>query len=96
MRPAIAATALSNSSIRPGKASRKKPEIRKVTSTRGRPRTAAGITSNPLTRREASSHTGRAPISASAWAMSSPPVRMFDVPQAEIAIARGQSPCVCA
>ncbi len=45
-----------------------------------------------MTRREASSQRGRAPISASAWAMSSPPVRMLLVPQAESAIGRGQSP----
>ena len=31
------------------------------------------------------SHSGRAPSSASAWARSSPPVRMFAVPQAESA-----------
>ncbi len=64
-----------------------------MTSTRGRPSTSAGTTSKPVTRRDAASQVGRTPISASAWAMSSPPVRMFDVPQAESAIARGQAPC---
>ena len=44
--------------------------------------------SNPVTRPLAGSQTGRAPISASAWAMSSPPVRMLAVPQAESASAR--------
>ena len=39
------------------------------------------------------SQTGRAPISASAWAMSSPPVRMFDgAPGGQRRSARGQSP----
>ena len=47
----------------------------------------------PVTRCEAPSQTGRAPISASACAMSSPPVRMLAVPQAESATARGHSPC---
>ena len=35
------------------------------------------------------SQTGRQPISASAWAMSSPPVRMLAVPQADSATCRG-------
>ena len=52
--------------------------------------------SKPVTRPEGPSQRGRAPMSASAWAMSSPPVRMLDVPQALSAIARGQSPWVCA
>ena len=52
--------------------------------------------SNPVTRREAASHFGCAPIRASAWAMSSPPVRMLLVPQADRATARGQSPWVWA
>ena len=44
---------------------------------------ASGMISKPVTRQLAGSQTGCAPISASACAMSSPPVRMFDVPQAE-------------
>ena len=50
------------------------------------------MTSMPVTRPDAPSQTGRAPISASACAMSSPPVRMFDVPQTVSAIAFGHSP----
>ena len=38
--------------------------------------------SKPVTRPDGPSQRGRAPMSASAWAISSPPVRMFDVPQA--------------
>ena len=64
-----------------GNASRKKPEIRTVTSTRGRPSSSVGITSRPVTRREASSHSGRTPNRASTSAMSSPEVRMAEVPQ---------------
>jgi hypothetical protein len=64
-----------------------KPEIRSVTSTRGRFSIA---NRNDLEAgdppRSPASQTGFAPISASAWAMSSPPVRMFDVPQAVSAI----------
>ena len=85
---ATARAAESTRSISPGKASRKKPDTRNVTSTRGRSSTEAGRISNPVTRPLDRSQTGRTPISASAWAMSSPPVRMFAVPQAESAIAR--------
>ena len=66
--------------------------MRSVTSTRGRFSSDSGMTSMPVTRPDAPSQTGRAPISASACAMSSPPVRMFDVPQTVSAIARGHSP----
>jgi thiamine pyrophosphate-dependent acetolactate synthase large subunit-like protein len=41
------------------------------------------------------SHCGLTPIRASACAISSPPVRMFAVPQAVTSIARGQSPWSC-
>ncbi len=41
-----------------------------------------------MTRPLAASQTGRTPISASAWAMSSPPVRMLAVPQADSAMPR--------
>jgi hypothetical protein len=67
------------------------PEILSVTSMRGRP-SARGMIWNPVTRPVPASHTGIAPMKASTWAMSSPPVRMFDVPQADRAIARGHSP----
>ena len=92
---ATARTAESTSAIWAGKASRKNPETRKVTSTRGRSRTESGITSVPVARPEAVSQVGRTPINASAWAMSSPPVRMLLVPQAVTAMARGQDPCSC-
>ncbi len=48
-----------------------------------------------MTRRDAVSQVGRTPSSASAWAMSSPPVRMLLVPQAVSASVRGQAPCSC-
>jgi hypothetical protein len=82
----------SKSSIWAGKASRKKPEMRKVTSTRGRARRASGMISKPVTRQLVVSQVGLAPTSAMAWAMSSPPVRMFDVPQADRPSAVGNSP----
>jgi cyclic pyranopterin phosphate synthase len=72
---------------------RKKPETRSVTSTRGRSSRLCGRISMPVTRCEGPSQSGRAPSNARAWARSSPPVRMFAVPQAESATARGQSPC---
>ena len=53
---ATARTAESNRSIWAGKASRKKPETRSVTSTRGRSSTESGSTSKPVTRRAAVSH----------------------------------------
>ena len=66
-----------------GKASRKKPEIRTVTSIRGRPSSASGIGSSPMTRRDAASQTGSTPSRASTSAMSSPLVRMAEVPQTD-------------
>ena len=86
----MARTALSNRSICAGKASRKKPEMRSVTSTRGRPSLASGhdLEAGDAARRRCPT-SGCAPINASAWAMSSPPVRMLEVPQTESAKARG-------
>ena len=75
-----------------GKASRKKPEMRTVTSIRGRPSSAAGTISNPVTRRDASSHTGLVPISARISARSSPWVRIAEVPQTVSPTLRGYSP----
>ena len=49
----------------------------------------AGSISKPVTRQLAGSQSGLAPISARAWAMSSPPVRMLEVPQAERPMAFG-------
>ena len=63
--------------------------MRSVTSTRGRSSSASGSTSMPLTRADPSSQTGRAPISTSASAKSSPPVRMAGAaPQVEHQRAR--------
>ena len=75
-----------------GKASRKKPQIRTVTSIRGRPSSASGIGSSPVTRRDASSHTGRTPSSASTSATSSPEVRIAEVPHTDSPTERGYSP----
>jgi len=75
----MALMALPIMSIWVGKASRNSPDTRKVTSTRGRFSSLRGVIAKPVTRPEVSSHTGRAPIRASACATSSPPVRMFDV-----------------
>ncbi len=75
-----------------GNASRKKPEMRTVTSIRGRFSSSRPIGSSPVTRREAASQTGRTPISARISAMSSPAVRMALVPHAERPTERGQSP----
>ena len=91
----MALTALPMMSICVGKASRNSPDTRKVTSTRGRFNSLRGVIAKPVTRPEVSSHNGRAPIRASAWATSSPPVRMLAVPQADSAIARGHSPASC-
>ena len=63
--------------------------MRTVTSIRGRPSSASGVTSNPVTRRDASSHTGRHPISASTSAMSSPWVRIAEVPHTVSPTDRG-------
>ena len=67
--------------------------MRSVTSTRGRSSRSSGSTSKPVTRLEATSHVGFTPMSASACAMSSPPVRMFAVPHAESAMRFGHAPC---
>ena len=75
-----------------GKASRKKPEMRTVTSIRGRPSSAAGMTCRSLIRRDASSHTGVTPISASTSAMSSPAVRIAEVPHTDRPTDCGYSP----
>jgi hypothetical protein len=53
-----------------GKASRKKPETRRVMSMRGRPNSSWGMASRPVTRREASSRTRRMPSRARAWPVS--------------------------
>ena len=79
---AISCTARSNSAICARKASRKKPETRSVTSTRGRSSRPSGRISMPVTRCEGRPTRARAEQSG-AWARSSPPVRMFAVPQAE-------------
>ena len=88
-RLATFCTAASNRRITFVNASRKKPDTRKVTSTRGRPRMDMGSTSKSLTRQLPSSHLGRTPSKAKAWAMSSPPVRMVDVPQTDRPSERG-------
>lgn len=75
-----------------GKASRKKPEIRTVTSIRGRPSSASGIGSRPVTRRDCSSQTGVTPSSARTSPMSSPDVRIADVPHIDSPTERGSSP----
>ena len=48
-----------------------------------------------MTRLFAKSHLGLTPIKAIACAISSPPVRIFAVPQAVIKIDLGHSPLVC-
>ena len=50
------------------------------------------MTSTPESRRDASSHTGRTPMSASTSAMSSPDVRIADVPHTDRPTERGYSP----
>ena len=89
---ATARTAWSNSAIWVGKTSRNRPEMRSVTSIRGRFRIASGRMSKPDTRLESGSHRGRQPIRASACARSSPPVRIVALPQMSSTIRRGQSP----
>ena len=69
-RPRQAAS--SSSATTCGNASRKNPEMRTVTSIRGRPSSDSSTTEKPVTRRDASSQFGRQPISASTSAMSSP------------------------
>ncbi len=63
--------------------------MRTVTSMRGRPSSARSITSSRATRRDASSQTGRTPSSANTSAMSSPDVRIADVPQTHSPTLRG-------
>ena len=63
-----------------------------VASTRGRPSIASGRISNPLTRVDAASQVGRQPMSAKAWARSSPPVRIVAEPHRSSTIRFGQSP----
>ncbi len=52
-------------------------------------------TSKSVTRRPPACHTGRTPSRARAWAISSPPVRIVDVPQTERPMLSGYSPCSC-
>ncbi len=66
--------------------------MRIVTSIRGRPSSAVGTISKPVTRRDASSHTGRQPSSARISAMSSPCVRIAEVPHTVSPTERGYSP----
>ena len=61
--------------------SRNRPETCSVTSTRGKSSRACGRISKPTTRALAVSQRGATPISASACAKSSPPVRMVALPQ---------------
>ena len=75
-----------------GNASRKKPEMRTVTSMRGRPSSSRGTISNPVTRRDASSQTGRVPINARISARSSPWVRIALVPHTVRPTDRGYVP----
>ena len=90
--PATARAAWSSSAIWSGKVSRKAPEMRTVTSMRGRSRSGCGTISKPVTRVEAWSQVGRTPIRARAWAMSSPPERRVGEAQRSMTIRRGQSP----
>ena len=85
-------SAASISAIWVGNMSRNRPEMRQVTSMRGRPTVAGGSTSMPVTRPVAASHCGRQPISASPCAISSPPVRSEAEPQRSTTSERGQSP----
>ena len=64
--------------------------MRTVTSMRGRPSSASEIASRSTTRRDASSQTGRTPSSASTSAMSSPEVRIAEVPHTESPTDCGQ------
>ena len=75
-----------------GKASRKNPEMRTVTSMRGRSSSSSEITSRSTTRREASSQIGRTPSSASTSAMSSPELRIAEVPHTDRPTDVGHSP----
>ena len=84
--------ASSSSAITCGNASRKKPEIRTVTSIRGRPIFSNGSIAKPVTRLDASSQVGAQPMSASTSAMSSPWVRMAEVPHTVSPTAAGYVP----
>ncbi len=70
--------------------------MRSVTSIRGRPSSASVIGSRPVTRREASSQTGRTPSSAKASAMSSPAVRIALVPHSDRPTEDGWVPSLSA
>ena len=85
-------TAMSNSAIWVSKMSRNRPEMRKVTSMRGRSSAASGRISMPVTRLEALSQVGCTPRYHSAWARSSPPVRSDAEAQRSMTSARGGSP----
>ncbi len=80
---ATSCTASSKRDTTCGNASRKNPEIRTVTSMRGLSSSSSDTTSRPVTRRDWSSHTGRTPSSANTSAMSSPAVRIADVPHTD-------------
>ena len=53
---------------------------------------AGGTISKPVTREDALSQSGATPMSAKAWARSSPPVRMVALAQRSMTIRFGQSP----
>jgi hypothetical protein len=89
---ATSVTASSSMVTTCGNASRKNPLIRTVTSIRGRPSSESGTGSSPVTRRDASSHTGRTPSSASTSATSSPEVRIADVPHTDSPTDSGHDP----
>ncbi len=88
-RPATSVTASSETSTRCGNASRKKPEMRTVTSMRGRPSSSSGITSSPTMRRVSGCHFGRTPSSARISPASSPAVRIAAVPQTTMPTVSG-------
>jgi hypothetical protein len=90
--PATIATASSTRATRCGKASRKNPLIRTVTSTRGRPSSSTVISSSPVIRRVSVCQTGRTPSRARISAMSSPWVRIAAVPHTTIPIDLGGPP----
>ncbi len=78
-----------------GKVSRKRPEMRSVTSTAGgRARPRAGSRC-PRRARSPRPRPGATPMSASAMAKSSPAVRMVEEPQRSTTRLRGQSPSSC-
>ena len=81
--------ASSSSAITCGKASRKKPEMRTVTSIRGRPELGQRHDREPGDPAGGVVPGGRQPISASTSAMSSPWVRMAEVPHTVSPTERG-------